>query len=78
MNFISKCVRHILNRILFGAKVNSKTYIKHLRRKGAKIGEGTRLFRPTTIQIDETDAYMVQIGRNCQITGETVRKPEMM
>lgn len=64
-NFISKAARYAV----YGDKCSEQTYLKHLRNKGVRIGEGTRLFNSKTILIDETDPQMITIGRNVQLTG---------
>lgn len=69
MNYVKKCVRHIAHMCIYGPRASSKTYIDYLRKKGAKIGEGAVLFDSTTIMIDNTSLYMLNIGKNFQCTG---------
>ena len=64
--------KHI-KRLIFGHRADSEIYIRHLRNKGMRIGEGTVIYDPRRSFIDETRPWMVQIGRNVQITrGVTV------
>jgi len=48
---------------------DSKLYINYLRRKGVIIGEGTRFFGRSTVDI--TRPLLVEIGRNCMIANNT-------
>jgi acetyltransferase-like isoleucine patch superfamily enzyme len=47
--------------------LNSNLYIAYLRKKGVLIGEGTRFFGQ--IGIDASKPCLVEIGRNCVLTG---------
>ena len=69
MNIITNTISKVMNLAIYGYKCSEKTYLKHLRKKGMRIGEGTRLFHSKSILIDETDHQMVVIGRNVQLTG---------
>lgn len=57
-----------IKRLIFGYRADSEIYIRHLRRKGMEIGEGTVVFDPRRSCIDETRPWMVRIGKNVQIT----------
>lgn len=46
----------------------SNTYIKAMRKKGMRIGEGTTIFDPTTVFLDHTRPWMIEIGKNVKIT----------
>lgn len=61
-------IKNIVKRVLLRHKFNSDTYIKYLRSKGIRIGEGTVIFNPQRTWIDETRPWMVEIGENVQIT----------
>ena len=50
------------------SKLSSKNYINYLRKQGAKIGEGTVVFYPRNVFIDNTRPWMIEIGKNVQIT----------
>lgn len=54
---------------VYGYRYNSNLYLKHLRNKGMKIGDGTVLFSSQTSMIDESVPHMITIGKNVQITG---------
>ena len=54
--------------ILRGHKASSNSYIKWLRKKGAKIGEGVVFHDPNSIFIDTDKPYMITIGDNVHIT----------
>jgi len=47
-------------------KSSSDRYIKHLRRTGIVVGEGT-ICRPKTTSIDTTRPSLVTIGKNCSL-----------
>lgn len=57
-----------LKRLFFGPKADSASYIRHLRRKGMRIGSGTVIYNPRQTFIDETRPWMIEIGKNVQIT----------
>lgn len=69
MNIITKAFKRAVRWILYGYKSSSKLYLQHLRAKGMRVGDGTRLFSSETISIDETAPSMIVIGRNVQLTG---------
>lgn len=64
MNIIKKCLRKIILR----EKCDSETYVNYLRKKGCKIGEGTVFFKPNHVEIDSTRPWLINIGKNVQIT----------
>lgn len=48
---------------------STSAYLAHLRKTGMRIGEGTEVFaRPTNILIDTTRPWLIEIGRNVQLT----------
>ncbi len=49
-------------------RLNSKNYVNYLRKIGCRIGEGTKFFYPYSTTVDETRPWLVEIGKNCQIT----------
>ena len=61
-------LKKLLKRLLFGHTADSDMFIRHLRRKGMRIGAGTCFFDPRRSFVDETRPWMVQIGKNVQIT----------
>lgn len=72
MNIITKAFKRAVRWILYGYKSSSKLYLQHLRAKGMRVGDGTRLFSSETISIDETAPSMIVIGRNVQLTGGVI------
>lgn len=64
MNFIT----HLFRKIIFGNKATSEDYINDLRRRGAKIGNGVKIYSPNHTYIDEMFPYMLSIGNNVNIT----------
>lgn len=55
-------------RILRGKYADSESFVKYLRKQGVAIGEGTTFYSPSTCEIDITRPYMIEIGRNVQVT----------
>ena len=48
---------------------STSAYLTHLRKTGMRIGEGTEVFaRTTDILIDTTRPWLIEIGRNVQLT----------
>lgn len=64
MNFVKK----ILRKLLLGSKADSGSYLRHLRRLGMEIGEGTTVYDPRSTLIDETRPWLVKLGKNVQIS----------
>ena len=69
LGFFKKGICYGIRRGLYGPNASSKTYISYLRKKGAEIGEGTHFFNPRSVTITTNEAYLLTIGKNCQITG---------
>lgn len=61
-------LKKIKNRILYGKSCDSETYVRYLRSIGMTIGEGTIIFDPKTNIIDVTRPWMINMGKNVQIT----------
>lgn len=59
---------NILKRIIFRNKADGKTYINYLRKKGVRIGDGTTIFDARNLCIDTTRPWLIEIGKNVQIT----------
>lgn len=64
-----KYLKKLIKYFRAGNRSNGELYLRHLRKKGMRIGEGTILFNPETTLIDETSPFMITIGKNAQITG---------
>lgn len=61
-------IKTIIKKIVYGHKCNSDTYVKYLRRKGLKIGEGCFFYSPEHSLIDETSLKFIEIGELVQVT----------
>ena len=53
---------------MLGYRADSESYVSHLRSIGVAVGEGTTIFGPRTVVIDEQTPCMIEIGKNVQIT----------
>lgn len=72
---VKKLKRKLWNRLtnyvgkmIYHSRWGSDAYVQWLRRDGARIGEGTTIFDPTTVHIDSTRPWMIEIGDNVKIT----------
>lgn len=63
-----KYIRKILLKIIFGAKSDSNSYIKFLRKKGISIGKNCVIYDPVNTLIDIQNPHMIQLGDNVRIT----------
>ena len=54
--------------LLRGPKATSRSYIRHLRKMGVRIGEGVVLHDPNSCFIDTDKPYMITIGDHVHIT----------
>ena len=61
-------LKNLYRKITAGKKYNSKTYIEWLRSLGVNIGERTVIFDPEHTLIDITRPWLINIGRDVQIT----------
>ena len=61
-------IKHILKKIIYKEKCDSESYVKWLRKKGAIVGERTKIFSPTKTLIDMTRPWLIEIGEDVQIT----------
>lgn len=59
---------NVLKKIIFREKYSSDTYIKFLRKKGVKIGDGTTIYSPRHVFIDIQRPWLLEIGEDVQIT----------
>lgn len=66
-NLIAKIKKKVLKQVM-GYRVDSETYLAHLKSIGMSIGEGVTIFGPRTVVIDAQTPCMVEIGNNVQIT----------
>jgi hypothetical protein len=61
-------MKNLIKKLIFGDKASPETFIKHLKKKGVLVGEGTVVFDPRSTMIDTTRPYLLKIGKNVQIT----------
>ena len=61
-------IKRFAKKLCFAHRCDEETYIEHLRRGGAEIGERVRIFDPRTTIIDATRPFMLKIGNDVQIT----------
>ncbi len=63
-------IKHFKNLIQkFYCRMSSDRWLNYLRAQGMKIGEGTAIFaNPAFVLIDVTRPWMIEIGKNVQIT----------
>lgn len=61
-------IKRTVKKLFFSFRCDEQTYIDHLRRGGAEIGERVRIFDPHTTIIDVTRPFMLKIGDDVQIT----------
>lgn len=62
-------IKKLIKRFVFGYRAYSDIFVKHLRKKGMRIGNGTEFIDPRTTILDETRPWMICIGKGCCITG---------
>lgn len=65
---IRRLFKTIYKYILRGPKATSNSYIRFLKRKGVKIGDGCVFHDPNTCFVDIDKPYMVTIGNDVHIT----------
>lgn len=61
-------VKKTIQRLLYGHRAMSETYVDYLRSKGAQIGEDVHIFAPMKVVIDEQYPWLITIGNHVQIT----------
>lgn len=61
-------LKKFIKKIIFGKKGNNNDYIKYLRKKGCKIGNGVIVHDIRHTFIDPTRPFLIEIGDNVQIT----------
>ena len=61
-------LKSFIKKYILGINNDSEPFINRLRAQGAKIGEGTCVFDPQKTFIDSTRPYLINIGKNVQIT----------
>ena len=58
-----------LKKLVIGHKVDSKSFIEFLRKKGVKVGKGVEIFRPFNTNIDTQNPHLLSIGDYVMMTG---------
>lgn len=61
-------IKTIIKKIIFRSKADSATYINHLRSIGMTVGDRVTIYEPTSVCIDETRPFLVNIGNDVKIT----------
>jgi maltose O-acetyltransferase len=61
-------MKNLLKRVLYPHSYSSDAYIKYLRSKHIRIGEGCYIFSPNHVSIDTERPHMLHIGDYCKIT----------
>ena len=61
-------LKSIIGKMIYGYRWDSKTYIKHLRALGMKIGNRTIVYDPRNTIIDQTRPWLIEIGNDVKIT----------
>lgn len=64
---IKEKIIKIVKKIVKQHKASSKDFIKYLRKKDVKIGEGVVIFDPASVCIDFTRPCLIEIGDDVQI-----------
>ena len=65
---MNNIIKRIAKMIIYGEKASSTDYIKHLRKIGCKIGNGTVIYDPGSTLIDATRPCLINIGNDVKIT----------
>ncbi|WBL14822.1 acyltransferase [Sutcliffiella sp. NC1] len=65
---LKKIIRQMIIRQTHPNRYNSEVYVKYLKSKGCKIGEGTYFFSPLDTEVDVSRPYLIEIGKYCKIT----------
>ncbi len=61
-------IRSLLQRIVYGYRANPGAFLKHLRKIGISIGDGTIIYDPINTVIDTQNPKLLKIGKNVRIT----------
>lgn len=61
-------LRQIFMRLLHPNRYSSERFVKHLKKFGCSVGEGTYFFSPLDTRIDISRPYLLEIGKYCKIT----------
>lgn len=61
-------LKKLIKKIVRGHKASSKDFVKYLRKKNVKVGDGVVIFDPQSVFIDSTRPCLLEIGNDVQIT----------
>ena len=61
-------IKQLIKRVLGRQELSNEVFIKDLRNRGIKIGEGTIFYSPANTVVDLTVPHMLEIGENVRIT----------
>lgn len=61
-------VKYIIRKLIYRHRASSEDYIRWLKKKGVRIGNGTSFINPKNTEIDVTRPWLISIGRSCCIT----------
>lgn len=62
-----KKIKQLVNKLLYPNTYSSSAYIKYLKSKGAKIGEGTLFISPKETIVDDQKLKFIEVGNECCI-----------
>ncbi|MCI8396878.1 MAG: acyltransferase [Clostridia bacterium] len=65
---ISRILKKLYKKLIYGYKSSTKSYIKYLRKKGIEIGNNVTFYEPNTNYVDTQKPWLVKIGDNVEIT----------
>lgn len=61
-------VHQLIRRLIYGPRCSSDAYIAYLRSKGMIIGNNCVIYSPTHCMVDDTRAWMIEMGDNVSVT----------
>lgn len=61
-------IKKLVKKVLMRHKASSNDFIKYLRKKKVRIGEGVTIFEPQSVFLDATRPWLLEIGDDVQIT----------
>ena len=62
-------LKQLINKIIFGHRATSESYVKYLKSIGVDCGENITIFVPHHTTIDSLNPHLLKIGSNVVITG---------
>lgn len=61
-------IKEIIKMLIYPEKYSSDAFVRNLRKKGCKIGKGTKIWAPNKTFIDCSRPFLLVIGEYCKIT----------